>query len=96
MGCWIMRNVTFGSKVAKAQQDFVNSTDNAVLVQTDDLSCLIHYDNASQLIIGYRIAEALKLFLMFVPVFSQTPHRPSTLPCASRLPVPCTSLRKVK
>ena len=93
MGCWPTRDIEFGAIVIQAQVDFVDSTDNAVLVQTDDLSCFYHYDDASQLVIGYRIAEAVKPFLTFS---AQNPTRPPTpaptpSPTGDPTPVPTPS-----
>lgn len=64
MGCWITKSndVWLGPNLAQAQADFVANDGNAVLVTTDDLSCHYHLDDASQLIIGYRVAEAMRTF----------------------------------
>ena len=63
LGCWISRDGTFGKIVTNAQRDFVASTVNTVLVQTDDLSCHYHFDDASQLVIGERLGKVMKQFL---------------------------------
>ena len=78
MGCWPMRDIEFGSIVAQAQRDFVEAAANAVLVKTDDLSCFYHFDDASQLVIGDRIAEALKPLLTFPS--SEPSRAPSSTP----------------
>jgi hypothetical protein len=64
LGCWIARDGPFGKIVSDAQRDFVASTDSAVFVHTDDLSCHYHFDDASQLIIGERLGKAMENFLV--------------------------------
>ncbi|KAI2514368.1 carbohydrate esterase [Fragilaria crotonensis] len=63
LGCWVAKTTLHGSLVMKAQRRFVASTSKTAFVPTDDLSCDKHYDEASQLIIGARVANALKTLL---------------------------------
>ena len=64
-GYWVADRTPFGRTVIQAQKDFVASDDSAVLVQTDDLARYSHYDEASPLIVGSRIAKA------FVPLLER-------------------------
>lgn len=72
MGYWIdgLGPKRFGQNVIDAQNSFVANDDNAILVKTgagdDDmnLSGFYHYDAASQLIIGRRIAKAMARILL--------------------------------
>jgi Carbohydrate esterase, sialic acid-specific acetylesterase len=58
LGCWIAGS-PMGRLVMYTQSLVVSSTPNTILIPTKDLSCHYHYDDASQLIIGERIANAL-------------------------------------
>ena len=61
LGCWLANNVRrYGKAVMDAQRAFVNTTCNTALVRTDDLSCHAHFDDASQIIIGARLANTLR------------------------------------
>jgi hypothetical protein len=64
LGCWIARDGPFGKIVSDARRDYLASTDSAVFVHTDDLSCHYHFDDASQLIIGERLGKAMENFLV--------------------------------
>lgn len=77
LGCWAATQ-TYGPIVIKAQRNFVALTPNTVLVPTNDLSCDKHYDDASQLIIGARVANALKI-LLSTPTKVPT-RRPTKIP----------------
>jgi hypothetical protein len=56
-------NVATGAAVANAQTKFVKEDKYARIVNTSDLSGFFHYDSASQLIIGERVALAVKSLL---------------------------------
>jgi hypothetical protein len=62
IGAWA-KSMAHGATVARAQQTVVESDPHARLVSTDDLSGFYHYDPAAQLIIGERVANALKPML---------------------------------
>jgi hypothetical protein len=66
VGCWT-QGLLLGPIIAKAQATFVEGDENAALVKTDDVSCHYHYDDASQLIIGERVAEALMFLKLYEP-----------------------------
>eukprot|EP00548_Thalassiothrix_antarctica_P011882 CAMPEP_0194161810 /NCGR_PEP_ID=MMETSP0152-20130528/79150_1 /TAXON_ID=1049557 /ORGANISM="Thalassiothrix antarctica, Strain L6-D1" /LENGTH=132 /DNA_ID=CAMNT_0038871641 /DNA_START=438 /DNA_END=833 /DNA_ORIENTATION=- len=53
--------------VLQAQTDFVDSDPYAAFVRTDDLSPNFHFEAASMLIIGDRVALALESLLKKVP-----------------------------
>jgi len=68
MGCWIYCDVD--TAVTEAQRAFVENDPKAFIVETggtdnekEQLSKFYHYDSASILIIGYRIAKKLKKIL---------------------------------
>ncbi len=61
-GTWA-QSMAFGKNVAAAQTAVVNADKYARLVNTSDLSGFYHYDSASKLIIGDRIAQAVKALL---------------------------------
>ena len=71
VGCWIQGIKPRGPVIAKAQANFVQNEQRmgakTSLVYTKDLSCNSHYDEASQLIIGYRVASALQTLLPPIP-----------------------------
>ena len=60
VGEWARTAGDHGQSVFDAQAAVANALPNAVLVTTNDLSAYYHYDPAAQLIIGYRVAEALQ------------------------------------
>jgi len=72
----------YGMDVALSQAAFCAFDARCTLVPTDDLSSFYHYDAASQLIIGYRIARALDQLLLLSSKFDSTlngtDHSPST------------------
>jgi hypothetical protein len=88
LGCWIAGS-PMGPIVLDAQRLFVASSNNTVLVPTDDLSCHFHLDDASQLIIGDRIAIALNQLLASSVVTHPPTPRPTRFPtfAPSNLPV---------
>lgn len=59
IGYWA-NTLPYGPTVLQAQADFVKNTPNTKLVTTLDLSQYFHYDPAAQLIIGQRVAGAVK------------------------------------
>ena len=61
-GGWA-QSLPFGKNVAAAQKAVVDADRYARLVNTSDLSKFYHYDPAAQLIIGDRIALAVKALL---------------------------------
>ena len=65
-GSWA-QSMAFGKNVAAAQSAVVNADKYAKLVNTADLSGFYHYDSASKLIIGDRIAQAVKALLAAAP-----------------------------
>lgn len=97
LGCWVATDLQpYGGVVMQAQRDFVANDGMAVLVPTDDLSCHFHYDEASQLIIGERVAKALQGMLPSgsaaetptpAPVVPSSPA-PVVVPTRSPTPAP--------
>lgn len=65
-GTWA-QSMAFGKNVATAQSSVVSADKYARLVNTSDLSGFYHYDSASKLIIGDRIATAVKALLAAAP-----------------------------
>ncbi len=65
-GTWA-QSMAFGKNVATAQSSVVSADKFARLVNTSDLSGFYHYDSASKLIIGDRIAQAVKALLAAAP-----------------------------
>lgn len=65
IGEWAKGIRPMGQTVYNAQEAVANSLANTALVKTDDLSGYYHYDPAAQLIIGYRVAEALETLGVF-------------------------------
>ena len=65
-GGWA-QSLTFGKTVANAQKAVVAADKYARLVDTSDLSKFYHYDPAAQLIIGDRVAQAVKALLVATP-----------------------------
>lgn len=61
-GSWA-QSLAFGKNVAAAQSAVVGADKYAMLVNTSDLSGFYHYDSASKLIIGERVAQAVKSLL---------------------------------
>jgi hypothetical protein len=61
-GTWA-QSMAFGKNVAAAQSSVVSADKYARLVNTSDLSGFYHYDSASKLIIGDRVAQAVKALL---------------------------------
>jgi Carbohydrate esterase, sialic acid-specific acetylesterase len=94
LGCWAATNTSYGSIVMDAQRRFVSSTPNAVLVPTDDLSCDLHFDDASQLIIGARVANAMKTWVV-LPTRSQ-PTGKSTKKQTSRSVEICRNMSWIR
>jgi Carbohydrate esterase, sialic acid-specific acetylesterase len=66
-GSWA-QSLTFGKNVAAAQSAVVGADKYARLVNTSDLSGFYHYDSASKLIIGERVAQAVKSLMAAAPV----------------------------
>jgi Carbohydrate esterase, sialic acid-specific acetylesterase/Keratin, high sulfur B2 protein len=81
LGCWIARS-SIGQTVMDAQKSFVASSTYAVLVPTHDLSCHYHFDDASMLIIGERIAKAT--LANFSSVLQPTTARPTASPTTAQ------------
>jgi hypothetical protein len=65
-GTWA-QSMAFGKNVAAAQSSVVTADKYARLVNTSDLSGFYHYDSASKLIIGDRVAQAVKALLAAAP-----------------------------
>jgi hypothetical protein len=65
-GAWA-QSLAFGKNVASAQSSVANTDKYTKLVATSDLSGFYHYDSASKLIIGDRIAQAVKALLAAAP-----------------------------
>jgi Carbohydrate esterase, sialic acid-specific acetylesterase len=63
LGEWGTYGTGSGQNVANAQTAWVKADKNARIVNTADLSGFFHYDSASQLIIGERVALAVKSLL---------------------------------
>jgi Carbohydrate esterase, sialic acid-specific acetylesterase/Immunoglobulin I-set domain len=61
-GTWA-QSMAFGKNVAAAQSAVVSADKHARLVNTSDLSGFYHYDSAAQLIMGERIALAVRALL---------------------------------
>jgi hypothetical protein len=61
------QNTASGKKVADAQTAVVKADKYARIVSTSDLNGFYHYDSASQLIIGERVALAVKALLAAAP-----------------------------
>jgi hypothetical protein len=78
-GYWVYDRTPFGRTVMQAQRDFVASDDAAILVKTDDLARYSHYDEASPLIVGNRIAKAfLPLLQRAAGIITKAPSMPPT------------------
>jgi hypothetical protein len=60
LGYWAT-TLSFGPLVMRAQEEFVQQTQNTILVRTSDLSRYFHFDPAAQIIIGQRIARAVQM-----------------------------------
>lgn len=99
LGCWVVTDLQpHGDTVIQAQMDFVANDENAAFVTTSDLSCHFHYDEASQLIIGERVALAMQgLLPNITPSPSSTPtvslteqpsRTPSSAPSGSPTMIP--------
>ena len=82
LGCWIAGS-PMGPIVLDAQKLFVASSENTVLVPTDDLSCNFHLDDASQLVVGNRVATALNQLLVSTSLTNPPTPRPTRLPTMS-------------
>jgi Carbohydrate esterase, sialic acid-specific acetylesterase/Immunoglobulin I-set domain len=65
-GSWA-QSLAFGKNVAAAQSSVVSADKYTRLVTTSDLSGFYHYESASKLIIGDRIAQAVKALLASAP-----------------------------
>jgi hypothetical protein len=78
LGCWASTQTSHGPIVMEAQRSFVASTQNTMLVTTNDLACDKHYDDASLLIIGARVGYALKKLLS--PPTKVPTHKPTKIP----------------
>lgn len=63
IGTWA-QSMAFGKNVAAAQSSVVSADKYARLVNTSDLSGFYHYDSGSKLIIGDRVAQAVKELLV--------------------------------
>jgi Carbohydrate esterase, sialic acid-specific acetylesterase/Immunoglobulin I-set domain len=63
IGSWAQSISAGGKNVANAQTAVVNADKYARIVNTADLSGYYHYDSAAQLIIGERVALAVKSLL---------------------------------
>jgi hypothetical protein len=74
LGCWIASS-PMGRLVMYIQNLVTSSTPNTILIPTNDLSCHYHYDDASQLIIGERIAKGLLNMTLLPPPLE--PNSPS-------------------
>lgn len=61
------QSLAFGKNVSSAQSAVVSADKYARLVTTSDLSGIYHYESASKLIIGDRIAQAVKALLAAAP-----------------------------
>ena len=61
------QSLAFGKNVSAAQSAVVSADKYARLVTTSDLSGFYHYESASKLIIGDRIAQAVKALLAAAP-----------------------------
>lgn len=72
LGSW-RASTAEGQMVIQAQQDFCDSDARAQFVPTDDLSLFFHFNAASMLIIGDRVARALESLTM--PEIPPTPPR---------------------
>lgn len=66
IGSWA-QSLAFGKNVSSAQSAVVSADKYARLVTTSDLSGIYHYESASKLIIGDRIAQAVKALLAAAP-----------------------------
>ncbi len=66
IGAW-SQGLDYGKEVAAAQTKVVSEDKYARIVNTADLSGFYHYDPASQLIIGERVALAVKSLLAAAP-----------------------------
>lgn len=89
LGCWIAARGAIGTTVMNAQRSFVQSSKNAVLVPTHDLSCYYHFDDASMLIIGERIAKA------FLTNFSSVLSNPTKIPTRKPTKIPTRKPTKI-
>ena len=58
LGYWPVNSIRAGQRVREAQAEFCKNDPRAVMVETDDLAWFYHYDAASFLISGNRIAHA--------------------------------------
>jgi Carbohydrate esterase, sialic acid-specific acetylesterase/Immunoglobulin I-set domain len=67
IGSWAQSIPTGGKNVADAQTKVVKEDKYAQIVNTADLSGFFHYDPAAQLIIGERVALAVKSLLAAAP-----------------------------
>jgi len=63
MGAWA-QSMPYGKVVYQAQADYLREDDYAGGIPTDDLSSFYHYDAASLLILGHRVATTLQLMMM--------------------------------
>jgi Carbohydrate esterase, sialic acid-specific acetylesterase len=75
LGCF-MTQLPYGPVVIESQQNVSvtppNNMNNTRWIPTHDLACDLHYDEASQLIIGERIAEAMWELSLMNPSPSET------------------------
>lgn len=93
VGCWIRTLDDAGANISKAQSDFVSAQEKyyasvgksskTSLVFTGDLSCHYHFDDVSQIIIGTRVADAMRPLLR--PSQVGTPTDPITTPAPTPL-----------
>eukprot|EP00542_Grammatophora_oceanica_P021629 CAMPEP_0194049576 /NCGR_PEP_ID=MMETSP0009_2-20130614/30764_1 /TAXON_ID=210454 /ORGANISM="Grammatophora oceanica, Strain CCMP 410" /LENGTH=547 /DNA_ID=CAMNT_0038695771 /DNA_START=169 /DNA_END=1812 /DNA_ORIENTATION=- len=60
LGCWPETLTSkHGQYIMRRQKQFVKQDENSALVETKDLSCFYHFDTASHIIIGERVAMAM-------------------------------------
>jgi Carbohydrate esterase, sialic acid-specific acetylesterase len=75
LGCFITQ-LRYGPVVIESQQNVSvtppNNINNTRWIPTHDLACDLHYDEASQIIIGERIAEAMWELSLMNPSPSET------------------------
>jgi hypothetical protein len=64
----------YGSKVIDAQIQYVSETDHTYSIETDDLGKFYHYDTASYIIIGDRLAQKM------ASIFTGTAPKPTSSP----------------